>query len=302
MLTPLRRYVLPLAVGIGFAAVLGISLQAPRARAQSEPFLMPPKVRANTPTPVIVELFTSEGCSSCPAADDLLAELIMQQPVKGARILALGLHVDYWNDLGWTDPFSTSEFTKRQRAYAQSFGSRRIYTPQMIVDGTEEFVGSDRRQAMIAIQEAAARPHLPVSIRGERKAGMTTSGDGRPGDEAQTETRRVHVRIDSLDSLRDRDADVVLAISEEQLSSDVKQGENSGRRLEHISVVRSLERLADTLGEATSAEFTTEVQLDPAWNADRLSATVFIQRHADQRILGAAQTPLTVLAVEGPGS
>jgi hypothetical protein len=294
MLTPLRRFLLPLAVGIGFAAVVGISLQAPRAGAQTNPFIMPPKKKINTPTPVIVELFTSEGCSSCPPADDLLADLIMNQPVKGARILALGIHVDYWDDLGWADRFSKPQFTDRQRAYAQSFGSRRIYTPQMIVDGVEEFVGSDRRKALSAIQKAAAEPHLPVSIRVDRSAQL-----GKAPDDG---TRLVTVRVDSLESLKDRDADVVLAIAEERLASDVERGENTGRRLEHTSVVRSLDRVADSLGQDPSAEFATTLELDPAWDARRLSATVFVQRHADRRILGAAQTPLTLIAVPVSGS
>lgn len=289
MHTPLRRIILPLAVGLALGALLAVTLhlQPHRAIAQTDPFAKPPREPANRPTPVVVELFTSEGCSSCPPADDLLADLVIQQPVKGARVLALGLHVDYWNDLGWVDRFSDRKFTDRQRAYARAFGSDRVYTPQMVVDGSFEFVGSDRERALTAIETAARRPHLPVSIEVESRAPEASS-------------RRIRVRVESLDALKSRDADVVLAISEDQLDTDVERGENAGRHLDHLTVVRTLERLADSLGDEPAAEFSTTIELDPDWDARRLSATAFVQLHDGNRIVGAAQTPLTVVSVPGP--
>src|SRR5438034_9672572 len=108
--------------------------------------------------PVLVELFTSEGCSSCPPADELLAKLVAEQPVEKAQIIALAFHVDYWNKLGWPDRFSSPKFTQRQYDYATFFGGNRVYTPQMIVDGKAEFVGSDSKKAQAALHADAAQP------------------------------------------------------------------------------------------------------------------------------------------------
>src|SRR5271167_2275510 len=122
---------------------------------------------AETPTPrpvVVVELFTSEGCSSCPPADDVLASLAMQNAVDGVQIIPLGMHVDYWNYLGWGDRFSSPQFSDRQQQYARMFNSNEVYTPQMIVDGTEQFVGSDRQKAIAAIANAAAQAKGNVAI------------------------------------------------------------------------------------------------------------------------------------------
>src|SRR5882724_10786173 len=118
-----------------------------------------------TRTPVVVELFTSEGCSSCPPADDLLSRMAQQQPIANAEVIALEEHVDYWNELGWVDPFSSGEWTARQQVYAGVLGNGNSYTPQMVVDGKTEFVGSQSRKALQAVQQAAAEQRARVTLR-----------------------------------------------------------------------------------------------------------------------------------------
>src|ERR1700722_15917660 len=116
-----------------------------------------------SPAPVLVELFTSEGCSSCPPADALLAQLNARQPVGGAQAIILEEHVDYWNDLGWRDPFASSAATQRQHDYAKVL-SAEVYTPQMIVDGHTEILGSDERAAQRAIAKALATPKTELEL------------------------------------------------------------------------------------------------------------------------------------------
>src|ERR1700675_592965 len=121
--------------------------------------------RGDTPrSPVLVVLFTSEGCSSCPPADALLERLDRSQQLSGADLIVLSEHVDYWNDIGWKDPYSSHEYSERQSAYAAQFGLRSIYTPQMIVDGHFEFVGSAERRARETIANATKVIKTPVSI------------------------------------------------------------------------------------------------------------------------------------------
>ncbi len=217
--------------------------------------------------PVIVELFTSEGCSSCPSADKLLADLERTQPFPNARILVLSEHVDYWNRLGWRDPFSTHGFSERQSAYADTFHNDGVYTPQMVVDGHAEFVGSNSGGARKAISDAAAQPKARVSV---------TAGD------------KLTVNIDQVPG--SDNADVLLAITESNLRSDVRSGENSGRVLNHTGVVRRL----TVLGQTHEGSFSTQTgaQLSPEWKRANLQAIVFVQDRKTKRILGAASVRL----------
>src|ERR1700730_7669529 len=118
--------------------------------------------------PVVVELFTSEGCSSCPPADAVLAKLARSQPVQNAHVIVLSEHVDYWNNLGWVDPFSSPQFRARQNDYARAFGVESVYTPQMVVNGRAEFVGDDFRRASAEIEKAANQPSATIQLQPTR--------------------------------------------------------------------------------------------------------------------------------------
>jgi hypothetical protein len=212
-------------------------------------------------TPVLVELFTSEGCSSCPPADRLLARLAAEQPVPGALIVPLSLHVDYWNRLGWADPFSSAAFTERQGAYAARFsGAGRVYTPQMVVDGSAEFVGSDERAARRAIGAAARASRAFVRAVPLNGSSVRVSVAGAPPG-----------------------ADVVLAVVEDGLSSDVTRGENAGKTLTHEAVTRALVAAGRT---DARGRFDASVSVPTGPGTRRVLA--FAQEHGAGRVLGAS--------------
>lgn len=231
-------------------------------------------------SPVVVELFTSEGCSSCPPADTLLTRLEQQQPVAGAEIIALGQHVDYWDHLGWRDSFSSPQFTARQQRYAGAFRKDGAYTPQMVIDGRVEFVGSDARRALSAIAEEARTPKAAVSL--------SRGPAGTPHQVA------LQVRVENVPSASAGDAtEVLLAITEDGLHSSVSSGENSGRKLIHSAVVRNL-RPIGAVAPQQSAAFVAQpvVKLEGGWKRENLRAVVIVQQRNSRRILGAASVSL----------
>ena len=233
-------------------------------------------VTASKSTPVLVELFTSEGCSSCPPADALLRTLADTQPIAGAEIIALSQHVDYWDQLGWRDRFSSAALTNRQQQYGRAFNIDSIYTPQMVVDGHEEFVGSDASRARRAIGKALSAPHAVVSI------ALDLTGPDRVA---------VSVTARDLPDVSHGDhAEIVVAVTEDQLRSEVRRGENKGRLLTHTAVVRELRVVrAATLPELSAR---SELTLAPDWQREHLRIVAFIQERASRRVLGAAAVPL----------
>ena len=232
---------------------------------------------APTPAmPVVVELFTSEGCSSCPPADTLLQQLVDTQPVAGAQVIGLGLHVDYWDQQGWRDRFSSAALTNRQQAYGRRFNLESVYTPQMVVDGRSELVGSDVRAARQAIERAAASPHGIVQIAVEP---------------AVADRVAVSVVATNLPAGSAARSDIVLAIVEDHLRSDVTRGENSGRVLTHAAVVRQLRSIGQASADARSAA-QADVALGRDWQRDRLKAVAFVQERASRVIVASAVAPL----------
>jgi hypothetical protein len=221
--------------------------------------------------PILVELFTAEGCSSCPAADVLLEKMIESQPATGAELVGLGEHVDYWDNLGWKDRFSSAKLTARQQGYAARFKTGEVYTPQMIVDGREAFVGNDLNAARRAIETASALPHGVIHVAIETSAGNTLS---------------VSVAAAQLPPLTPGDhADLVVAIIEDHLRTEVKRGENQGRTLTHAAVVRTLQTIGEASGDAASR---TRITLSSDWRRDSLKVVAFAQERGSRRVLATA--------------
>jgi hypothetical protein len=227
-------------------------------------------------TPVIVELFTSEGCSTCPPADALLKKLETDQPITGAEVIGLEEHVDYWNHDGWVDPFSGAEWTYRQQQYVDKFKGKTPYTPEMIVDGEKEFVGNSGRDALETIRQATKLEKAQVSIATE-----TT---------AKSDTQRVEVRVGNLPATSEQDrADVWVAVTEQGLQTSVKAGENKDRTWEHAAIVRSLQKIG-SLPSKGSEPFVAnpQIKLKSSWKKENLRIVVFVQERKSWRILGAA--------------
>lgn len=184
-----------------------------------------------TPVPVLVELFTSEGCSSCPPAESLLARLEREQPVAGARVVLLARHVTYFDGLGWKDRFGTASATARQQAYAERLRRDAIYTPQAVVDGAAETVASDRDALVHLVRAAAQRPKGSVVVR--------PAAGGRVEVEARW--------------AGDRPAEVFAAAILPEVDTQVQGGENAGRKLHHASVVVKSWKLGDGRGRLAAA-------------------------------------------------
>jgi hypothetical protein len=233
--------------------------------------------------PVIVELFTSEGCSSCPPADALLLNLEKAQSVQGASVIAIEEHVDYWNHDGWIDPYSSSDWTQRQVDYVTRFKDKEPYTPQMVVDGEVEMTGGQPQKAEQAIQQAAAQPKTEVTL---------TAANFTP-DETQ-----FNVRVGKLRGNSDHDtAEVWMAVTESGLASSVGAGENAGKQLHHASVLRSLRKIGVANPKNDSAfEASQKVKFKSAWNRQNLQVAVFIQEKKSMHILGAAALPVATIS------
>jgi hypothetical protein len=205
--------------------------------------------------PVLVELFTSEGCSSCPPADRHLQQL-------DSEVIVLSEHVDYWDHQGWKDKFSSPAFTERQETYAKQFGIDSPYTPQMVVDGVAQFTGGDTRRAAAEIDKAGNRPKANILL------GRTVAG--------------VDVEIEAVP----HECDIWLALADNSDVTRVDAGENKGRTLSHVAVVRSIRKIGYVKRGGT---FSRRVELPPGASAQRI--VVFLQEAGQARVFGAAMLP-----------
>ena len=217
--------------------------------------------------PVLVELFTSEGCSSCPPADRALTLLEKQQPVSRADVVTLEFHVDYWDGPGWKDPFSSAAFTQRQEQYASAFRLDSDYTPQMIVDGQAEFVGSDLAKATSTIEELGSTAKGKIDARISSDSLKIAISDLRATDQAT----------------------VYFAAVEDNLTSNVTGGENSGEKLYHTSVVHDLQ-VAGTIEKGTEqTELTQPLRSCPKCTNDKIRYVVFVQENKTRKILAVGR-------------
>jgi hypothetical protein len=242
-------------------AATGVALIALAAKVM---FGGAPQVHAQTVgrVPVLAELFTSEGCNSCPPADRLLATWLEEQPIDGVFIVPLSEHVTYWDHQGWKDPFGSQQFTTRQQQYGLRFNLDSIYTPQLVVDGREEYVGSDRRSIERAMRNAAknVKPELRIAVAENGPAfSISASGPGLAGEPG---------------------AELWFVVAEDHLAVDVKRGENANKVLKHSGVVRVLK----SAGDANQAGPIT-IPIEPGWKKENLHVVGFVQSKKDRRVL-----------------
>jgi len=227
--------------------------------------------------PVLIELFTSEGCSDCPPADALLEKLDRSQPVRNAQLVVLSEHVDYWNDIGWKDPYSSHEFSVRQGDYAHRFRLDSAYTPQMVVDGDAQFVGSDERRAIQAIEGAAKGEKVPVGLSSVHLEGNTLVARAETGV------------LSSSTSWKS--ADVLLALADDNDQSNVRRGENAGRILTHVAVVQTLTQVG-TIDPGGAFSKDVKVGTENA-NPRNLRVVAIVQEIATGRVLGLGTARLS---------
>jgi len=231
---------------------------------------------AGTPAPaarkaVVVELFTSEGCSSCRPADELLSSLSQEKLADGMEIIPLALHVDYWNFQGWTDRFSSADYSRRQQKYAQKFGLKDLFTPQMVVDGSAQVTGNDPPSVRQSISQAALRPQsadIQISVSGDKLSVSVKTAENVAGT-------------------------VMLALTEDKLSTKVSAGENGGRELHHSAVVRKLQSLGRL--QQGSFKYSAPLKLSKDWKRENMRIVVFVEDPSSGNIEGSA-----VLAISAP--
>jgi hypothetical protein len=224
-------------------------------------------------TPVLLELFTSEGCSSCPPADAWLQQLDAQQPVPDAQVIVLSEHVDYWNHDGWTDPYSSSFVTERQAAYVRVLGISSAYTPQVIVDGTNELHLDNQQQVKDVLRKASKAPQIPVSIGSVHVEGSAPA------------ILRAHIEVDGTSSRHN--ADIFAAVALDHAESQVLRGENGGHRLKHVAVVQELVKIGKLeKGKAFIQDY--QLKLKAGQDPKNLRLVVFVQESGPGNVLGAA--------------
>jgi hypothetical protein len=223
--------------------------------------------------PVLIELFTSEGCSSCPPADILLKKLDASQPIPGAQLIVLSEHVTYWDQDGWKDPNSSSSLTERQNSYEDALGEKTPYTPQLIVDGAHVVRAGNPKQIEDTLQKAATTPKVPVRI------GDVTVDAGTPT------VLRAHIETGA--NFDKHNADVYVAIALDHVESQVVRGENGGRHLVHVAVVQELTKVGKLQKGKIFAQ-DVQLKLKPGTDPKNVRLVALVQESGPGKVLGAA--------------
>ena len=249
-----------LTIGL-FAFIVGFLPISSTAQNQTEDSIVSKKKSF-----VLLELFTSEGCPTCPPADANLAFLERDQPFADTEIVTLALHVDYWNSVNWKDVYSSPLFSRRQQIYTQALKVDQSYTPQMVVDGQNQFAGGSLAKAQKTILEAAKTPKATIEI--------------------TPTTDKIKIKITDIPA--HQNATVFLAITENDLVSNRR----SGAKPAHTSVVRTLSSLGSLLSAQKSLDIETALPIQPEWKKDNLKIVVFVQENASRKVLGVNRNSL----------
>jgi hypothetical protein len=227
----------------------------------------------NIRTPILVELFTSEGCSSCPPADLWLQQLDATQPISGAEIIVLSEHVDYWDHDGWKDPYSLALFTDRQSGYVRAMGLTTAYTPQAIVNGRNELRLSEPQQIRQVFLKEASAAQVPVSI-----SALSVDGSLPP-------ILRAHVDVNGGEAKEN--ADIFAAVALDHAMSQVAHGENGGKLLTHVAVAQQFVKIGKLKKGKTFSE-DVQIKLRPNMDSQNLRLIVFVQGQELGKVLGSA--------------
>ena len=255
------------------AVLIGVFAFGSQTNAQAPPIQtgeIKNPVAAEKKSFVLLELFTSEGCPSCPPADANLAFLEKEQPFADTEIVTLALHVDYLNSVVWKDLYSSPIFSRRQQIYSQALKTGAIYTPQMIVDGQTGFTGRNLAKAQKAILEAAKSPKATIEI---------------------IQTDEI-LKVKITDIPTHQNATIFLVMIEDNLTSNRKSGSATNKKAEPITAVRELKSLGMLTPEQSNLEFETVLQIQPAWKKENLRFVIFVQENASRKVLGVNRKSL----------
>jgi len=251
-------------------ALLGICAMGVRSFAAEKPGNGKNTVKSSATGFAVVELFTSEGCSSCPPADELISRI--QKESNGKPIYILAYHVDYWNRLGWKDQFSSAAFTQRQNQYAEWMNLSSVYTPQAVVNGSKEFVGSEEGTLRNAIQSGLQKTSV-----------------------ADLSLKNIRIDHDKIDLEYHSDGSIgsttlLVALVQKNAISKVLRGENGGRTLSHVQIVKSVQ----AINSNQKRDGTASLSIPDGTNTDNLEVIAFVQKNSNGEIIAAAKSPVVL--------